>query len=426
MKNLVLGLVGLLAAASCQSSEGPEHCPLGAFGNASETVYLYVQEVDSIQNPRYLFVDGRRGHLQDPDSPVKCVEGVYTSLVSGHLKEIALRQTDRVFKGSETLLAGRLVEPILRDGARSPLAVFVHGSERTPTVGYSPYPYILAAQGVSVFAYDKRGTGSSGGTYTQDFHLLAQDAVAAADTARQIATGRFDRIGFFGGSQGGWVAPLAATESDVEFLVVGFGLVLSPLEEDAEQVFDELRRAGYSEEIVSQARKVTDATGEVVASKFSAKSIDELELVKEEFKDASWLNEIEGEFTGTILRAPRDVLATGHAPGFEDLDVPWRHDPVAVMRQLKLSQLWVIAEKDRVAPGRVTRDRLAMLQSEGLPITTAVFPDTDHGMLEFVEHIDGTRTYTRFTDGFFRLMADYMKVDVSPPYGSSVIVDQKD
>ncbi len=53
----------------------------------------------------------------------------------------------------------------------------VHGSEN-PAIG-NVYPYMLVAQGVSVFVYDKRGTGASEGDYTQNFELLADDAAAA-------------------------------------------------------------------------------------------------------------------------------------------------------------------------------------------------------------------------------------------------------
>src|SRR3546814_16570997 len=71
--------------------------------------------------------------------------------------------------------------------------------------------YLLPEQGVGVFVYDKRGTGRSTGSYTQDFHLLAGDARAALVEALPLARERAGRLGFHGGSQAGWVAPLAAS-----------------------------------------------------------------------------------------------------------------------------------------------------------------------------------------------------------------------
>src|SRR6185437_10111002 len=111
--------------------------------------------------------------------------------------------------------------------------------------------------------------GSSEGEYTQNFELLADDAAAALDEGRRMAKDRYSRAGYFGGSQGGWVAPLAARRSPADFVAVGFGLVLSPQEEDQEQVAEELSEAGASADIKAKAREVTDATGAVIASHFA-------------------------------------------------------------------------------------------------------------------------------------------------------------
>src|SRR3546814_20786511 len=68
-----------------------------------------------------------------------------------------------------------------------PIAVEVHGSERDSAIDYNYMQYLLPAQGVGVFVYDKRGTGRSTGSYTQDFHLLAGDARAALVEALRLA-----------------------------------------------------------------------------------------------------------------------------------------------------------------------------------------------------------------------------------------------
>src|SRR3546814_5378254 len=96
------------------------------------------------------------------------------------------------------------------------------------------YVYAMAAQGISVFVYDKRGTGGSEGEYTQNFELLAADAAKALDTARGMTAGRHGRAGFFGGSQGGRVAPLAAKRAKADFVAVGLGLGGPPTGEERE------------------------------------------------------------------------------------------------------------------------------------------------------------------------------------------------
>lgn len=414
-----LSFAGALFAGAAVASEPT--CPAGLYANATEIAVLYERPDENGETEtRYMFTDGRFGPIDAEASPLRCEAGAVRSIVTGEMARRPLNETDAKFNSDGLQLAGRLVEPY--GGAPdAPLVVFVHGSESTPTVGYSPYPYILAAQGVSVFAFDKRGTGASEGEYTQDFHALAGDVVAAAETARELAKGRFGRFGLFGGSQGGWIAPLAANEAEADFVAVGFGLVLSPLEENAEQVFDEMRRAGYDDEAIEEARVLVDATGEVVATYFSPESVAHLKKAKAAYANEPWYSEIEGEFTGPILRASDADLAAGKVEGFSDHEVPWRHDAVSVLRELSMPQLWVIAAEDTVAPGTLTRERLAALQADGFPVTTAVFPDTDHGMAEFVEEADGPRRRTRITDGYFRLLADYMKGTLSPPYARGLI-----
>jgi hypothetical protein len=394
----------------------------GVYANDAAKAVLYERRGQNGGTElRYLLVDGTRGTLGTGDQVLRCRDGRLLESERGELEYQALRETDTRFPSGTLQLAGRLIEPATNRGEQRPLVVFVHGSERTPTVGRSLYPYLLAAQGVTVFVFDKRGTGASEGEYTQNFHALARDVVAASMEARQLAAGRYARFGLFGGSQGGWVAPLAAKLADADFVVAGFGLVLSPLEEDAEQVYDELRRMSYGEDVISKAHEITTATGTVVASHFT-RGFDELEAVKQKYGGEPWLGEVEGEFTGTVLRATDRELRSGSPGDFEDLEVPWRYDAVGVLRALHIPQLWVIAGEDTVAPGMLTRRRLAALQSDGYPIATALFPDTDHGMFEFVENEDGSRTRTRITAGYFRLIADYMKQEQREPYGEARIV----
>jgi len=403
------------------SAETQAICEMGIYRGGEQSVVLYPRIREGVPpQVGYTFVDGRRGILDDPKSELFCKLGNLQASDAVRFNHVALTEQDTKFENDGLVLAGRLITPaVSRPGIR-PLAIFVHGSESTPTIGRSAYPYLLAAQGVTVFAFDKRGTGKSSGEYSQNFAALAGDAAAAFKHAAQMAEGQFDRAGYFGGSQGGWVAPLAATQTNADFLVVGFGLVLAPVEEDAEQVYDEMRRAGYGASDIDKAREVTTATGRIVASHFSD-GITELMAVKLRHADEPWLQTIEGEFTGSILRASEADLRAGIAGDFEDSNVMWRHDPVAVLQSLDIPQLWVIAANDTVAPGDLTQSRLRALQAEGSPIVLAVFPETDHGMIEFIEGPDGSRTYTRFTDGYFRLIADMMKQTVSPPYGRADI-----
>ena len=130
---------------------------------------------------------------------------------------------------------------------------------------------------------------------------------------------------------------------------------------------------------------------------------------------------IEGEFTGDLLRASETELRSGQAGSFEDSGTSWNHDALAVLQSLDMPQYWILAGSDREAPGQLTETRLRALQAMDKPVTLAVFPQTDHGIVEFIEDDDGTRTYTRFSKGYFRLAVDAMKGIWLPPYGRAEI-----
>lgn len=396
-------------------------CDPGVYSGADETAAVYNrQQPDGDTLLRYVFIDGRRGVLNEEDAVLACIDGQVRSQSGETYSKSPLIQTDTVFASGDLDIAGRLIEPAAPYTGSRPLVVFVHGSESTPTVGNSYYPLLLAAQGISVFVYDKRGTGKSEGRYTQNFEVLANDTVAAAAEAKRLAASRYDRFGLFGGSQGGWVAPLAANRSGADFLVIGFGLVLAPREEDAEQVYDELRRAGYGPSVLADARLVTQATGDIISSHFT-EGFEALAEVKARFADEDWFQQIEGEFTGDVIRASEADLRQGIAGDREDSGVLWNYDPVPVLQSISAPQLWVIAANDTEAPGLVTQERLRTLQDEGLPLTTASFPNTDHGMVEFEVLPDGSRRYFRYTEGYFRLIADFMRELYAPPYGAADI-----
>lgn len=368
---------------------------------------------------RYVFMDGRQGQVGDANPLVICTRrGVDVKLANGTIEEwieVPLRRTRTRFESEGATLSGLLIEPV---GVKEkpPLAVFVHGSNRNGWIngGYHE-PYLYAASGVSSFFFDKRGTGESAGEYHQNFRVLAKDIVAGAEEARRLAKGRYSRIGLIGLSQGGWVGPLAAGPSRADFMVVAFGGVFSPLEEDYEQVALEVRQAGYDGKAVSQAREVAEAAGEIVASRYTS-GFERLAEVKREFGEQPWFRVVKGEFTGEVLGlSEAELRARAGKP--DPLDLDYRFDSRPVLRELDLPILWVLAEDDRESPFALSAGRITELQKAGETITFYSFPATDHGMIEFTESADGTRTPLRYTEGYHRLVADWIKGVDAPPYG---------
>jgi pimeloyl-ACP methyl ester carboxylesterase len=315
-----------------------------------------------------------------------------------------LIQVDTRFQGSGVVLAGRLTLPPGK--ARVPIVVLIHGSEHGSALENYALQRQFASEGIGVFAYDKRGTGASGGRYSQNYLLLATDAILATREAKRLAGARAGRVGYQGGSQGGWVAPLAARIEPVDFVIVCFGLAVSPLDEDREAIAFDMERAGFGPEIKAKAMEIADATATIGESNFTD-GYDQLEMVKRKYGEEPWFKSVRGNITSYLLSTPAE---TSRKEGPSLLEgVPARYDPMPVLTNLEVPQLWILGGQDRDAPSGETIRRLAALRKSGRPITTVVFPNADHGIYEFETLPNGERVSTRQPENYFPLMRDFIQ-----------------
>lgn len=185
-------------------------------------------------------------------------------------------------------LRGTLTHP---DDVEAPVpgVVLVAGSgpsDRNATImGHKPFLVLadaLTRRGIAVLRFDERGVGQSGGTQagatTADFAGDVTAAVEALARQEEVAAGQ---IGVVGHSEGGLIAPMAATRSDrVSFLVLlaapgvsGDAILADQLDRriraqganrriralqrgTQERIFEILKQDADSAEIVSQLRKV--------------------------------------------------------------------------------------------------------------------------------------------------------------------------
>jgi pimeloyl-ACP methyl ester carboxylesterase len=332
-------------------------------------------------------------------------------------RRIALDVTDTVFQGAGVRLAGRLVMP--KGKARVPIVVLVHGSEDFSARDFYALQRQLPTEGIGVFVYDKRGTGESGGRYSQNYLLLADDAIAAMHEAKRLAGDRAGSVGYQGGSQGGWVAPLAAKIEPVDFVIVGFGLAVSPLEEDREAIALDMTRQGYGADVMAKAMKVADATAAIVRSDFR-EGYDQLAALRAQYANEPWFKHVHGDFSFYLLDNP-EAIVREKGPALL-ANVPADYDPMPVLRNLDTPQLWILGEDDTEAPSAETARRLRELIAQGRPMTLAVFPHADHGIYEYETKADGTRVSTRNPDGYFAMMRDFIRNGrLENHYGSSTI-----
>lgn len=413
-----LSLAGSTAPASAVPKADAATCPVGIYQlhdgskldvGMSDGGHLRWREEDGTTG--LLSQDGKGawtstlGWTDRPDRKrvsFDCAEGtVGFAGVPG--KRIPLQVADVTFQGAGVPLAGRLVMP--EGSARVPIVVLVHGSEDFSALDFYPLQRQFPAEGIGVFVYDKRGTGKSGGSYTQDFLVLADDAVAAVEEAKHLAGARAGRVGYQGGSEGGWVAPLAAKLSPVDFVIVGFGLAVSPLEEDREAIQYDMQSHGYGPEVMAKAMQVADASAAILLSDFRT-GYDQLDAVKTRYGKEPWFKDVHGDVTWALLSWPHDTVKQKGPPLFAG--VPLQHDPMPILRNLDIPQLWILGSEDADAPSAETIERLRGLQKTGRPITLAVFPHAEHGIYDYETTADGTRLDTRNPEGYFAMMRDFI------------------
>lgn len=124
-----------------------------------------------------------------------------------------------------------------------PAVAFVHGAGRGGGAAFAGLAESFARAGIVAVAYDKRSDYSY--LNNRDFDQLAEDAVAVVGALRERPDVDPDRAGLWGLSEGGRVAPLAASLSDdVGFVVTAGGAIRGPLRNTAWSVYEGLAAAG--------------------------------------------------------------------------------------------------------------------------------------------------------------------------------------
>jgi pimeloyl-ACP methyl ester carboxylesterase len=325
--------------------------------------------------------------------------------------------TDTVFasagpEGEALQLAGRLVLP---EGAGPhPLVVLVQGSDDASALRVNALQRLLPAEGVGVFVYDKRGTGLSEGIYTQDFDVLAGEAAAALAEARRLGGRRIGRAGYFGVSLGGWVAPLAASRSNADFVIVASALAISPLEQNRAQIVYEMTEKGHGQAEIAMALEIAKAGERILLSGFT-EGFSEFDIVRARYRNEPWYKDVHGNYLYLMMPLTGDRLKT-RENSFK-LGTPWLYDPLPVLAASKTPQLWLLAEDDIKTPSAETARLVGGLRDNGLPFTLKLFPGAGHGVLEYRRDDLGQRSDTRYPEGYFAAIRDFALTGALPSPG---------
>jgi pimeloyl-ACP methyl ester carboxylesterase len=179
-----------------------------------------------------------------------------------HGVKLPVRMEDVRFQNGAVTLAGTLTIPSRKRPCGA--VILVHGSGPEDRDFLGLWVEFFTSQGLAVLAYDKRGTGKSSGDWkTANFGDLADDLVAGLRLLQAHNDVDPKRVGLFGISQGGWIAPLAARLSGkVAFMILHAGAAVTPGEQGLQSLESELRASGFPSKEIDELlayRRLDDA-----------------------------------------------------------------------------------------------------------------------------------------------------------------------
>lgn len=326
-------------------------------------------------------------------------------------KRIPHSQHSVRFQNGDVTLAGTLLLPELKRSKHAGV-VFTHGGGAARREFVWGLGYLLAARGIAVLIYDKRGVGESKGNWGEaSFENLADDAVAGAKFLQSRAEIDPKRIGFWGLSQGGWIAPLAASRfPDAAFAVAVSGGGLTPASQELLDTEYELNKAGFSAEDVQKALAFQSLKNEIIRSN---EKWEQYLSMRNTVKDTPWYR-----VQGIDIRGPDKQ----DHPQWAHMRRSYFYDPAPALKSLRCPLLAIQGELD--TPKGVTanveaiRSIMTAAGKREAKITGAsgkdgfvvkVYPRGVHNLMEAPEPEKSSWIRSkRFVPGLFEEMADWM------------------
>jgi pimeloyl-ACP methyl ester carboxylesterase len=437
MAIVAAGLVGLWlgAAAVPEGGIGPmdpsAHCHIGAYALGDGRTLAVTGFDGTPRDLEYVFSSGEYGHmtlLSDtayrlgpvpgrgeahfPDCDHAEFDEAGQPPLAAH--RIALTETDTFFVSDGTRLHGKLVMPTNPKA----ILVWIQGSDDDPATNDAEWQYLLPQHGIAVFVYDKRGSGLSGGELSADFDVRANDTAAAATEAQRLVHADIP-VGVFGGSQGGWIAPLTATKTKLGFVIVGFGLAEGVTAQDRDEVAGALRAAGYGDDVLAKAHEITDASTRIVKSGW-VNGWTEFDALRAKYANEPWLKVVEqvNGFTGVMLETPSEKIRE-MGPQL-DKHISFNYDPRPVIETIAPRQLWVLGGSDHTAPAARTIEILQEIQRHKSNLDLIVYRQADHGIVETFQTNGATRR--RHPASYVDVLANWINAGTLPAWDDNIAV----
>lgn len=296
---------------------------------------------------------------------------------------------DVTFQNGPVQLAGTVTVP--KGAGRHPAVILIHGAGGiTPTRDFGYWSSYFAGHGLAVLAFDKRGGGTSGGNaFTATYEDLADDVLAGLGYLQTRSDIDPEQIGFYGTSNGGYIAPLAAARSGgrVAFITVRSGSARRVGDNIAYEVGNDLRSQGFSDADVAKGVAIRQRVTDFVLSRpvLTTLAWDSLKAEVGVVAKEPWFPW--ARVAWVPLVSPTDSMG---AAFLNKLRAEWQYDPIPYWRTVRVPVYIMLGELDKSVPSAESASLLrgALADAGNHDATVRVFERGNHGLLESTSGYD--------------------------------------
>ena len=287
-----------------------------------------------------------------------------------HVRELPGVVTEELrFTNGDAQLVGTVYLPA--GGNHLPAVVVLHDAS-IPSRQAALYRHLsegLPAMGIAVLIYDRRGTGQSSGSHDNDLATLADDGIAGQHALSKITRIDPNKIGFWGLSQGGWLAVLAAVRSPKAAFAISVSAPLVSPEEQMQFAMTNLMTIrGFSENDIQEMLDTRKEWAGYVRGE-NSRAIAVAALQNAETKP--WF--------GLVYLPKPSQLPSEEQVSHRNDDKDY--DPVATTSKARLPLLFLYGSDDPWVPVAKSVERLQSFSHVARNIEYAVVADANHEMM---------------------------------------------
>lgn len=326
---------------------------------------------------------------------------------------------DFEFAANEITLSGIFDTPATAESEA--LILFVHGYGESNIREWNSYADLrqrFNQIGIATAVWDKPGQGRSEGAFdiNQSVYSSAEEVLQAAEHLREMNAPGSEKIGIWGVSRAGWIAPLALSgDPDLEFWISVSGTT-------AEDNFAYLLLSNlpYEGGTANQSATYEDEWRKGCELFRTGESFDRYKMATQSLRaDEYILNQRGAWQTRPQYEAQQQTCEAGRCPNIDSkmCSYIFIEDFEPMLSGLNVDTLAIFGEKDLNVDWRKTRRvyQNTIGQNPNATLQIATFDDADHNL-----HISETgsiremqsMTHPRKSDGYYETQIEWLETTV--------------